>query len=152
MLSLGHKEYSLVARCSSSPLPNTGALSVLWVQLFSQVPSVVAFHSLVPSILLPLPTTPLPSPSGCPRITNPTDCFKSPRLSPHCQPQPALGLTSEPRSRCPAPHLSVLVFGDSASSSDDLFGSHSVFQISDLLLLSSWRLEISSSLVDLSVD
>ena len=33
------------AHPSSSPLPNTGALSLLQVQFFSQVPSVVAFHS-----------------------------------------------------------------------------------------------------------
>lgn len=40
----------------SSSLPNTGTLSLLWVQTFSWVPSVVAFHSPGLSLLLPLPT------------------------------------------------------------------------------------------------
>ena len=43
------------ARPSSSPLLNTGALSLLWVHTFSQVPSVVAFHSPALSVLLPSP-------------------------------------------------------------------------------------------------
>ena len=47
-----------MAACpSSSPLPNTGALFLLQVQLFSQVPSVVAFHSPALSVLLPPTTT-----------------------------------------------------------------------------------------------
>ena len=54
--SLGHKEYSMVAR-PSSPLSNTGALSLLSVQIFSQVPSVVAFHSPALSVLLLPPAT-----------------------------------------------------------------------------------------------
>ena len=37
---------------------------------------------------------------------------------------------------------SVSIFGDCASISDDLFGSHSAFQNSDLLLHSSLHLEI----------
>ena len=49
---LGCKEYSLAAHPFSSPLPNTGTLSLLWVEIFSQVPSVVAFHSAALSILL----------------------------------------------------------------------------------------------------
>ena len=44
----------MVAHPSSSPL-NTGALSLLQNQTFSQIPSVVAFHSPALSILLPLP-------------------------------------------------------------------------------------------------
>ena len=40
-----------------SPLPNTGALSLLQIQLFSQVPSDVAFHFPALSILFPPPTT-----------------------------------------------------------------------------------------------
>ena len=47
----------MVACPSFSPLPNTGALSLLWVQLFSWVPSVVAFHSQAFSVLLPPPMT-----------------------------------------------------------------------------------------------
>ena len=43
----------MVAHPFSSPLPNTGALSLLQIQLFSQVPSDVAFHFLAISILLP---------------------------------------------------------------------------------------------------
>ena len=46
----------MLAHLSSSPLPNTGTLSLLWVQIFSQVPSVVAFYSPALSILLPPPT------------------------------------------------------------------------------------------------
>ena len=45
----------MVAHPSSSPLPNTGALSLLWFHLFSQLPSVVAFHSPALSVLLPPP-------------------------------------------------------------------------------------------------
>ena len=45
----------MVACPSSSPLPNTGVLSLMWVQTFSQVLSVVAFHSPALSILLPPP-------------------------------------------------------------------------------------------------
>ena len=55
--SLGCKEYSMAARPSSSPLPNTGALSLLWVQTFSQVPSAVAFHT--PGLSVPLPQPPM---------------------------------------------------------------------------------------------
>ena len=43
----------MAARPFFSPLPNTGALSLMQIQLFSQVPSVVAFHSPALSILLP---------------------------------------------------------------------------------------------------
>ena len=45
----------MVAYPSSSPLPNTAALSLLPVQTFSWVPSVVAFHSPALSVLLPPP-------------------------------------------------------------------------------------------------
>ena len=45
----------MVACPYSFPLPNTGALSLLWVPIFSQVPSVVAFHSPALSVLLPPP-------------------------------------------------------------------------------------------------
>ena len=47
----------MAACSSSSPLPNTGALSLLLVQLFSQIASVVAFHSPALSVFLPPPTT-----------------------------------------------------------------------------------------------
>ena len=53
---LGCKEYSIADRPSSSRLPNTGTLSLLRVQIFSQVPSVVTFHPPALSILLPPPT------------------------------------------------------------------------------------------------
>ena len=52
------------------------------------------------------------------------------------------GLTSRAKVFVPSPHSSVSVFGDCASSSDDLFGSHSAFQNSDFLLHSSLYLEI----------
>ena len=42
---------------SSSPHPNTGALSLLQPQTFSRVPSVVAFHSPAVRALLPPPMT-----------------------------------------------------------------------------------------------
>ena len=45
----------MVAYPSSSDLPNTGALSLLWFHLFSQLPSVVTFHSPALSVLLPPP-------------------------------------------------------------------------------------------------
>ena len=47
----------MVAYPSSSPLPNTGALFLLQIQLFSQVPSDVAFHSPALRVLLPPPMT-----------------------------------------------------------------------------------------------
>ena len=47
----------MVAHPSFTPLPNTGTLSLLQIQLFSQVPSDVAFHFPALSVLLPPPTT-----------------------------------------------------------------------------------------------
>ena len=56
MHKLGHKEFSVVVACPiSSPLPNDGALSLLWVWTFSRVPSAVAFHSPALRVPLPLP-------------------------------------------------------------------------------------------------
>ena len=128
LCSLGHKEYSMVAHPSSSPLPNTGALSLLWVQLFSQVPSVVAFHSPALSILLPPPVT---------------HHFLVPQaISTPPTPACSWALTSRAKVLVPSSHLSVSVFGDCASGSEDLFSSRSAFQISDLLLHSSEHLEI----------
>ena len=46
----------MAARPSSFPLPNTGTLSLLCIQNFPQVPSVVAFHCPAVSILLFPPT------------------------------------------------------------------------------------------------
>ena len=110
------------------PLPNTGALSLLWVQLFSQILSVVSFHSPALSILFPPPTM---------------HHFLVPQeVSALPTPARSWGLTTGAEVSVPSLHLSVLVFGDCASSSDDLLGSHSAFQISDLLLCSSWHLEI----------
>ena len=111
---------------SSSPLANTGTLSVLWVQI-SQVPSVVAFHftglselfppPLMNGFLVPQAVSTLPIPA-------------------HSQ-----GLTTRAEVSMPSPKPSISVFGDCASSSDDLFSSHSAFQMSDLLLRSSQHLE-----------
>ena len=47
----------MAAHPSSSPLPNTGALSLLWIRLFLLVLSDVAFHSSALSVLLPPPMT-----------------------------------------------------------------------------------------------
>ena len=64
---------------SSSPLPNTGTLTLLQVLLFSQVPTVVAFHFLALSILFPATCDSLlPNPSGCLHTANPMDCFLVP--------------------------------------------------------------------------
>ena len=126
--SLGHKEYSMVACPSSSPLPNTGALPLPWVQTFSQVPSVVAFYSPDLSVLLP--------PSVTHHFLVPEAVSSLP--TPAC----SWGLISGAMVSGPSPHPSVLVFGDCASSSEDLCGSHSAFQISDLLLCFSCCLEI----------
>ena len=50
---LGCKEFSMVVACPfSSPLCNNGALSLLWVLIFSYDPSAVAFHS--PALSVPL--------------------------------------------------------------------------------------------------
>ena len=48
----------MAAHPSFSPLPNNGALSLLWVQTFSKLPSVMSFHSPALSMSLPQPTTP----------------------------------------------------------------------------------------------
>ena len=99
-----------------------------WVRLFSQVPPVVAFQSPALSILF-LPTM--------------MHCFLVPQaISELPTPACSRGLTSKAVVSVPSPHLSVLVFGDCASSSDDLFSSPSAFHISDLLLHFSQRLEI----------
>ena len=70
---LGHKESSMTVACLfSSPLPNNGALSLLWVWTLSWVPSAMAFHFPALSLWLPLPV-------GAPLLI----------LSPHRQPQSA---------------------------------------------------------------
>ena len=119
----------MVAHPSSFPLPNTGALSLLRVQIFSQVLSVVAFHSPALGVLLPPPTEHL--------------CLIPQAVSTPPTPARSWGLTSRAVVLVPNPHQRVSVFGDCASSSDHLFGSHSGFQISDLLLHSSQRLGIT---------
>ena len=55
--SLWRGEYSMGAHSFFSPLSNAGALSLLQFQLFSQVPSDVAFHSPALSVLLLPPVT-----------------------------------------------------------------------------------------------
>ena len=86
----------------------------------------------------------LPNPSGCLCTANPTNCFL---VSQAVSTSPTAALFQELTSRAkvlvPSPHPSASVFGDCASSSDDLFSSLSAFQISDLLLRFSWGLEIS---------
>lgn len=74
---------------------------------------------------------------------NPTDQFLVPQAV-STLPTPAFswGLTSGAEVLVPSPQTIVSVFGDCASSSEYLVGSHSVFQISDLLLHSSLILEI----------
>ena len=111
----------MVAYPSSSALPSTGALSLLWFHLFSQLPSVVAFHSPALSVLLPPPVM---------------HCFLVPQAV-SAPPTPAhsllvTNLWSRGLGVQHPPHVSV--FGDCANSSGDLFGSHSAFQISDPLL------------------
>ena len=160
MSSLWCGEYSMVAHPFSSTLPNTGALSLLQIQLFCQVPSDVAFHSPALSILLPsrtrlhfleshaisFPTNSTDhflDPRGGLFPVNLTDWFLVPQaVSALPTPAHSRGLTSGAEVSVPSPHSSVSVFGDCARSSDDLFGSHSALQISDLLLHSSLHLEI----------
>ena len=127
------KEYSMAAHPASSPLPNTGTLSLLRVHIVSQVPSVVAFHSPALSVLLPPPAT-----QG---FLIPQAVSTPPTLA--C----SQGLISGAEVLVPSSHPSISVFGDCASSSDDLFSSHSAFQLSDLLLCSSQRLEIPLTLL-----
>ena len=96
---------------SSSHLPNTGALSLLQVQIFSQVPSVVAFHSPALSILLPPPST---------------HGFLVPQaVSTPPTPARSQGLTSGSQVLVPSLHLSFSAFGLCTSGSDDLCSSHS---------------------------
>ena len=93
----------------SSPLPNTGNLSLRRVQLFSQVSSVVAFHSPVLSILLPPPAK---------------HCFLIPQtVSAPPPPARSWALTSKAVVSVLTSHPSISGFGDCISSSDDLFGS-----------------------------
>lgn len=56
-MHLGRKGYSMAAHPSYFPFPNTGAFSFLWIQTFSRVPSIVAFHSPALSVLLSPPQT-----------------------------------------------------------------------------------------------
>ena len=60
---------------SSFPLPNTGTLSLLWVQIFSHVPSVVAFYSPALSVLLP------PSVMHCFLVSQAVSTLPSPACS-----------------------------------------------------------------------
>ena len=134
----------MVAHYSSSPLPNTGTLSLLQIQLFSQVPSDVAFHPLALSILLQCTcNAQLPSLPGSLCPDNWTDWFLVPQaVSAPSTPARFQGLNSGAEVSVPSPHPSISVFGDCASSSDDLFGSHSALRNSDLLLCFSLHLEI----------
>ena len=99
----------MVAPHSSSPLPNTGTLSHLWIQTFSRDPSVVAFYSPALSILLP--------PPQMHRFLVPQAVATLP--TPAC----SQGLTSRAQVLVPIPHPSVSVFGVCASGSDDPCGS-----------------------------
>ena len=82
----------MVAHPSFSPLPNTGALSLLQIQLFSQVPADVAFHPPALSVLLPAPATLsfLVSQAVSALKTGQTGSW-SPKQSLHCPPQPIPG-------------------------------------------------------------
>ena len=87
----------------------------------------------LPSPWLIVPSTQdalLLSPSGCLHIANPSLLPETNLWS--------LGFSAQP-------HLSPSVFGVCASGSDDLCGSHSAFQISDLLLHFFWHLEIPAT-------
>ena len=68
----GQKEFSMVVACPFSPLPNNGALSLLWVWTFSQVPSTVAFHSPALSVQLPLAAAHCSLDSGCLHTASPS--------------------------------------------------------------------------------
>ena len=134
----------MAAHLSASPLAITGALSLLQFQLFSQVPSDVAFHLPTLRVLIPPPamlcflvSQAVSAPA------NPTEQFLDPQaVSALPTPAHAQGPTSGAKVSVPSPHPSLSVVGDCASSSDDLFISLSALQISDLLLCSSLHLEI----------
>ena len=137
--SLWHGEYSM------GPNPSLPSPTLVQTQLFSQVPADVAFHFPALSILLPPPamfcflvSQAVSAPS------NLTDQFLDlpSGLCSTMSPSLSWGLTSRAKVLVPIPHPSVSIFRDCANSSDDLFGSCSAFQNSDLLLHSSLHLEI----------
>ena len=82
----------MVAHLSSSPLPHTGTLSLLQIQLFSWVPSAVAFHPPDLSVLCPAPAllSFLVSQAISALRTGQTGSW-SPKQSQHCPPQPIPG-------------------------------------------------------------
>ena len=91
---LGCKEFSMAAASPfSSPLPNNGTLSLLWLRTFSWVPSAMAFHFPALSVpLLPPKAALLPSALGCLHTTNssPLPGTDLQSLKSHCQPPPEL--------------------------------------------------------------
>ena len=124
---------------SSLPSP-----TLVQTQIFSQIPCDVTFHFPALSILLPPPAVLCFLVSQAVSVpSNLTDQFLDPPshlCSTHPSPFPGTNLQS--RVLVSSPHPSVSVFGDCASSSEDLFSSLSAFQNSDLLLRSSQYLEI----------
>ena len=80
----------MVAHPFFSPLPNTSTLSLLQIQLFSQVPSDVAVHFLAFSVLLRPPAMICFLVSqAVSALSNLTDLFlEHPKQSPHYPPKP----------------------------------------------------------------
>ena len=81
----------MVAHLSSSPLPNTGALSLLQIQLFSQVSSDVAFHPPALSILHPAPARQCSASQAVSALRTGQTGSWSPKQSQHHPPQPIPG-------------------------------------------------------------
>jgi len=132
-------------------LPNVGTLSLLQIQLFSQVPSDVALHAPALSVLLPPPM--MFSFLVFQAVPAPPSQFLFPQaVSAPPTPAHSRGLTSRAEVSVPSPHPRISVFGDCASSSDDLFGSHSALQISDLTAALFSASGDPSDLVDLSIE
>ena len=147
--SLWYGEYSVGAYPFFSPLLNTGALSFLQIQLFSQVPSDMAFHFPTLRVLLPPSATALLSSlpgSLCPiKLDRPVSQVSRPPTQSLLHPSPpalSRGLTSRAEVSVFSPNPGISIFGDCAPSSDGPFSSASAFQNSTLLLHSSLHVEI----------
>ena len=133
---------SILCGPTPSSLPSP---TLAQTQLFSQVPSDVAFYFPTLNVLLPLHTMIcFLASQAVSAPSNLTDQFIDlPSSLCTTLPSPFLGtnLQSESLGDQPPPPI-ISVFGDCASSSDDLLSSRSAFQNPNLLLHSSLHLEV----------
>ena len=158
--SLSHGEYSMGPTPSSLPTPklapcvsckssSSPSFPLMWLSTSQPLAYCSSPHdallSSLPGSLCPVKPdrlVPRPPPKDCP--VKPDRPVPSPPKQSQHHPSPfcSRGLTSGAEVSVPSPLLSVSIFGDCASSSDDLLGSRSAFQYSDLLLYSFLHLEI----------